>query len=371
MADDLTGACDAAVAFADRGLRTRVVLTGMSKDDESAEVYALSTGSRDLPVEEAIQRLSELAASPEIVGFQCLFKKVDSVFRGNTAHEIAAAVRLFGTDLAVVAPAYPVLGRISLNGVIHVRDLDGERHVQAVEALRSAGLEPDFVAARGSPEILEAEMLKTAHRNRNGVVYCDAVDEADLEEVVQAAGRLRLRVLWIGSGGLAHAVAATRPMHAAPAASSTVGTVLIFAGSDHPVSLHQLHHLRERGDIVCWSPGSLRPEGVASTGAVVIPVDCGSTAEREIADLARRFDPHDVSCLFMTGGDTAALVCRALGIESLDLQTEFAPGLPQCAAAGGPFGGRTVVLKSGGFGDADTISRIVDQFARRERCVLE
>ena len=83
------------------------------------------------------------------------------------------------------------------------------------------------------------------------------------------------------------------------------------------------------------------------------------------------FAPHHVSCLFMTGGDTAALVCRALGIESLDLEIELAPGLPQGTAAGGRFGGCTVVLKSGGFGESSIMSRLVDQFGHRERCVLE
>jgi D-threonate/D-erythronate kinase len=371
VADDLTGACDAAVAFSQRGLRTRVALTEMPKEEAYIEVCAFSTGSRDLPVEEAVRRLSNIATICSFATTPCLFKKIDSVFRGNTAREIAAAVTLFGADLSIVAPAYPALGRICRNGVIHVHDLDGERTIQAMDVLRSVGLDPRLLACEATPEILEKEMLKTARLHRNGMVYCDAIEQSDLEAVVEAAARLRQRILWIGSGGLAHALAATHQPHISQATEISSGTVLMFVGSDHPVTSHQLHHLRAASDVICWHPGTHHPEGIANAIAVLIPIDLGSTKELELTHLAQQFDPCRVSCLFMTGGDTATFVCRALGIKSLDLQVEFAPGLPQGLANGGRFKGKTVVLKSGGFGEASVMSRIVDSFAPRERYLRE
>ncbi|MES1261271.1 MAG: four-carbon acid sugar kinase family protein, partial [Acidobacteriota bacterium] len=54
IADDLTGACDAAVRFRLRGAKTRVALTGAT---EPCEVLAVSTDSRGLCAAEAGARL--------------------------------------------------------------------------------------------------------------------------------------------------------------------------------------------------------------------------------------------------------------------------------------------------------------------------
>jgi D-threonate/D-erythronate kinase len=372
LADDLTGACDAGSAFALRGLRTKVILKGLGHGEDFAEVCALSTGSRDLPVEEAVMRLTEIASNREITQSAFLFKKIDSVFRGNTADEIAVATRLFGACLSVVAPAYPAMGRTSVDGIIHVRDLDGQRQVRAVEAMRAAGLEATLVSAGSSLKSIADGMREVVDRHSNGVIFCDAIEQADLETTVLAAQTLHLRTLWVGSGGLAHALAEGYGRHVGQTTvASTKGTVLIFVGSGHAVSNRQVQYLREREDVVCVAPGSSRSANDAGTAAVVIPVNCGTTTEQEIVDLIPHLEPKEVSCLFMTGGDTAALVCRALGVAEIELKTEVAPGLPQGVLIGGPFSGCTVVLKSGGFGDVRTMSRVVDQFAHGERCVLE
>ncbi len=364
VADDLTGACDAGVAFAQRGRSTRVLLGGTLSSAIDTEVCAISTGSRDIAPHEADRRLLAIASDPPVAGFQCVFKKIDSVFRGNTVHEVNAAIRLFGADIAVIAPSYPALGRSSEEGVVHVRDLHREHQIEALNALRSAGLNPLRIAAGVGVEYIAAKMLAASRRKRGGVLYCDAVQQAHLETAVAAADRLRFHVLWIGSGGLAHALAAAHPQPAAKKLSTPTGLVLIFAGSDHPVTSRQIDHLASRKDVVCWPPGSSSPRGFAQAGTIVIPVACGRTLEQDIAELAQAIEPDDVSCLFMTGGDTAALVCHSLGIEAVDLQLEFEPGLPQGVAAGGRFAGRTAILKSGGFGHDATISHIVEQFAR-------
>jgi 4-hydroxythreonine-4-phosphate dehydrogenase len=70
-----------------------------------------------------------------------------------------------------------------------------------------------------------------------------------------------------------------------------------------------------------------------------------------------------VQCIFVTGGDTAMKVCAALAIERLQVQCEFAPGIPMTIAQGGPMHGTLVILKSGGFGRADLLSRLAEQFA--------
>ena len=105
IADDLTGACDSAVQFANVGLRTVVSLDGPVE----AEVVAYSTDSRDKP-----------GVMPAIAGAPIIFKKIDSTLRGNTRADILAALDAYGFDTAVVNPAFPEMGRVVENGWLRV-----------------------------------------------------------------------------------------------------------------------------------------------------------------------------------------------------------------------------------------------------------
>jgi len=91
------------------------------------------------------------------------------------------------------------------------------------------------------------------------------------------------------------------------------------------------------------------------------------TTETEIRNALRHLTPQSIGCLFMTGGETAAQLCRALGIETLLLTHELAPGVPAGIAEGGAFDGVPVVLKSGGFGSPDLLHRISQTFASKSQ----
>lgn len=358
VADDLTGACDAAVAFAPRGLPARVTIDDRLEALGRTAVSAISTGSRQQSSQDAEFRLTSVARLAK--GFPRIFKKIDSAWRGNTAREIALSIRLFPAGLAILAPAYPALDRTAKDGVIRIADLYGERTIDALGSLRAAGC-PFALIPAGLPEASMAEQMKAAH-SAPALFFCDALEQTHLEAVVRAARGLSQRVLWIGSGGLAHALAAAEPMRPEESIARSRGLVLLFCGSDHPISAAQVDYLSSVPGVVLWSPGKPAPANLSEAAAVLIPVTCGTTRKSDIAALAEQLRFSSIGCLFMTGGDTAALVCRALAIEALDLQREVQPGMPQGIACGGSFSGSTVILKSGGFGEAATIGKIVEQF---------
>src|ERR1035438_5599700 len=120
IADDLTGACDAAVQFA----RSSVMLA-MDAPPAGASVIAVSTESRNLLEEEVPALMAQVA---DWLRARVLFKKIDSVLRGNPGAEIAAAMQAFGCDAVVATPAFPAMGRIcsasemacSLRSDVHV-----------------------------------------------------------------------------------------------------------------------------------------------------------------------------------------------------------------------------------------------------------
>ena len=371
VADDLTGACDAAVAFSCQGVETEVVLNWRCARNSSAEVVAIDTESREIPVQEAVTRLESVSRQLDLKAFVHIFKKVDSVFRGNTFDEIATTVREFPSDLAIMAPAYPALGRTSMDGIVRVHDIVGERTFAVWDRLHAAGLHPRHIpAGRTSEEVAGA--LRVSLQEGHRFVYCDAYSEEDLHAVVRGGEKLEVRILWIGSAGLAHALALNmssdigkhlsfRPGQV-PRVAPSSGIVVFFVGSDHPVTQEQMISLRKQTNVIEHSfeaPLSIKTKFI---GPLVVPVRWGYTTERDICSAMEGLNQEDVSCLFITGGNSATLVCRALGINSLQLQDEFEPGLPCGVAVDGPFAGRTVILKSGGFGETDVLCRIAKTY---------
>jgi uncharacterized protein YgbK (DUF1537 family) len=87
---------------------------------------------------------------------------------------------------------------------------------------------------------------------------------------------------------------------------------------------------------------------VIAGGALPIALGMGEITSRIMAE-------HPVGGLFLTGGDIAFQVCRALGGEALRPLTEIVPGLPASLLSGGAWDGLRIVTKAGGFGEKDAI----------------
>lgn len=299
IADDLTGACDSAVQFANVGLRTVAALS----PDAHADVVAFSTETRNVAPEEAASRLRMVST---LARANVIFKKIDSTLRGNTAVEVVAALDVFGCNVALVNPAYPALGRFVERGWLRVP------------------ADPDF----------EPVYLPTWLPDERCLCF-DAVQQEDLDHHVRTMMNMGRRVLWVGSAGMARALA--RHFGKGEPGELPIerpGSVLFCIGSNHPVTLEQERRLIEQRD------------------AIVLRVERGS------------FEPAKVrpSALFVCGGDTASLVCRAFGVRSIELRRELAPGMPAGIMKGGILDGIPIVTKSGGFGAPDDLILIADYF---------
>jgi uncharacterized protein YgbK (DUF1537 family) len=299
IADDLTGACDSAVQFANVGLRTVVAFSL----DAHADVVAFSTDTRNADPAEAAARLRMVST---IARARVIFKKIDSTLRGNTAVEIVAALDAFGCNVALVNPAYPAMGRLVERGWLYVTT------------------DPSF----------EPVHLPTWLPDERCLCF-DAFQQEDLDDHVRTVMKIGRRVLWVGSAGMAAALA--RYFARGGPGELPVehpGPVLFCIGSNHPVTLEQERRVIEQRD------------------AIVLRVERGFFE-------APRVRP---SALFLCGGDTAAVACRAFGVRSIELRRELAPGIPAGIVRGGLYDGLPVVTKSGGFGAPDDLILISDYF---------
>jgi D-threonate/D-erythronate kinase len=347
IADDLTGACDAAIHFKMRGVRSVVHFDPEAAQE--ARVQAFSTETRDLGESEVEWKIRELAARVLAAQPQLIFKKIDSLLRGNPRIEIATALDAFGCDAAIVTPAYPGLGRTVWDGHLHI---DGDANWKPIE-----------VASLLGSEHVKPEQVAGALRDGARYISVDATSHSDLALLVDEGLRSGRRVLWAGSGGLASALAETLFGAAVKQADREPRAlpVLFCIGSDHPVTALQLLSLQER-HAVCIS----EPEGVAHSlrrGTHTLLRVPRAPGVYESLRLGLRGIGSLAGALLLSGGDSASVVCRALGVEQIELEDQVVAGVPWGVLKGGLLDGMNVATKSGAFGGEDTLVEVAEFFA--------
>ncbi|GAB0117744.1 four-carbon acid sugar kinase family protein [Acidisoma sp. 7E03] len=385
LADDLTGACDCAVAFATRGRRASVTWGG----ETAAPVMAVDMDSRRLSAASARTRMrAQLERRPP--GDRNLYKKVDSTWRGQPAAEIAAILgqlRDGGEEaLAIVAPAFPAAGRTQRAGRLwlHGRPLEESALWQADHASPDADL-GRILRAEGLGVALLPRQADTAalrHTMRSGVevLLCDAETQEDLDGIAAAALTRDRRILWVGSAGLAHALAQLGASDAAPPRQPRPGAggFLFVVGSIAGASRSAAAVLAADPTVetVTLTPAALRSGGAAPAGDQVaeilrqgrdVLVTIGEEASPDLGEgatlaqaLAACLAPAaaGIGALFLTGGETARAVLTVLGVGGIRLVGEIEPGVPWGETEGALR--RPVITKAGGFGTAETLRRCLD-----------
>ncbi|HEY3683979.1 MAG TPA: four-carbon acid sugar kinase family protein [Streptosporangiaceae bacterium] len=359
LADDLTGAGDAAGPFAARGLRTAVVLAAGDAASAGAEVVAVDLDCRDAEV----PPLPALPDGPVLV-------KVDSLGRGRPGRLLAAVAAARGVPV-LLCPAWPAAGRPVRDGWT----VDGGfSRVDWPSVL-------DGVPVRTAPTAGVAERL-LADAAPGTVVLADAEDEEDLRELASVAGAAVLA----GAAGLASGVAAEladdvaggvlgaaggalRVADDGPGAAGGVrGPVLVVAGSRDAASRGQAAVVRGLGGVRHLGLDSVSggDEVVAMAraaadalrgGTDVLVTAPGADADTGVVDAwFAAFAP----CLplaglaALTGGATARALLDAAGVRELRDPVTLAPGV---TAYHGP--ATTIVTKPGSLGPPETLADLV------------
>ncbi|WP_394740228.1 four-carbon acid sugar kinase family protein [Natronococcus roseus] len=400
LADDFTGAMDTGHGFAARGCAVRVVVTDPKSDDtdrpssSDADVLAVDLDSRDLEPEAAAAAVSsflERGPVPEVV-----YKKVDSTLRGNVVREVDAALEATGAELAVVAPAFPGTGRVTVNG----------RHLVEGRPLEDAGYGTDSdlpalferseydVTTLSLETILEgtdavASTLANRGRDSPEIVVCDAVHDRHLEAIAAGARRCDREVLSVGSGGLASAMSVPNASRSPPEATPEGEGALGIVGSVNERTLEQLEAVpddrlveldpatavanpreagreaatelesirRKHGRAVLTGATSRVDVDRASEAAVEHGVDAGPRVAQALGVAAANATETDPPAgLLLTGGAIARAALEELSASAIALTGEaVVDGIPEGVIEDGPAAGTPIVTKAGGFGDRRSI----------------
>jgi hypothetical protein len=164
IADDLTGACDAAAAFAQAGFTTSVVLDETRLADCESELAAYSSETRNADEAQAVFTTERACDRVMETGRFVLFVKIDSVLRGSPLAEVEAVSRRLGGIPAVLTPAMPAQGRLVIDGSLCVVDTDTGRPLQPPSKIPAGpNMRVADAASFGDLQRLAAECLSTSN----------------------------------------------------------------------------------------------------------------------------------------------------------------------------------------------------------------
>ena len=398
FADDLTGANDTGVQFTRVGLRTRVSFTwDQPQLLANTEVMVVDTDSRALIAAEAYRTVSAAAKAFAGMCVPILYKKIDSTLRGPIGAELDAVLDVYTLERAIVCPAYPAHGRTLFQGELRVGDIPVAQTNFAHDPVTP-------VQESHLPSLLQQQTKRPVHlvsleqvtagvhvlaqhvaalcASGGCVVVCDAVTDAQLAAIVDAALLLGEGTVLAGAAGLARPLAERISRRRV---DSGCTRMLVVCGSAHPIVREQIAVMAgEYGAAVIaldaaaviagevewhsWIDLAVRHLGDPSDQTAIVltgPLDVRLSGQERavlacLADLAAAvMRSMHVGGIVATGGSTVRMLCERWQVSGIDLVCEMAPGIPLGRLSGGPHNGLPIITKAGAFGDASTLASAV------------
>ena len=399
IADDFTGATDLATNLAKRGFHVIVVpeegIESVENDFSQYEAVVVALKTRTAPVAAAVSDSLRALEFLQSLGCGRFYYKYCSTFdstdEGNIGPVLDALSGRLNVHRTVVVPSFPDNGRTVVDGLLYVggdllehssmRDhpLTPMTRSRVAEILRPQTPHAVAEVHSASVDAGETELKLALDSATARYVVVDAASNAQLGVIAQATSD---DILVSGGSGLALGLE-PRATTTAPPVTVTNGRRLVLSGSASTTTRGQVAHAKAelptfKIDVprLLDDPEALLLESMdflasQDHDAVVLIYAVGSlddlAVSRELAtkdvDPAERVEwllariaaeaaspAQGFSRIIVAGGETSGAVVRSLGLNSLVIGQEIAPGV--CWAFGTTRAGVAVnlALKSGNFG---------------------
>ena len=389
IADDLTGALDAGVAFASAGIQTCVGQGDYFLRNQEARQYSVQVTvaeTRHVSAQDAYDQVYELVQRAAGCGFTCIYKKTDSALRGNPGAELAAVRDASEEKTICFVPAFPKMNRVTRQGVQYI---DGT--IPVAESV--FGNDP-FNPVRYSA-VLEIISQTTEGRAYladpsenvydSGIAVFDAQTEADILRIARNLVKSGNARLLAGCAGLASVLPQVLQFPTDERNTHYPGGHLaVFCGSINPISMAQCQtavdqgaprfHLMEDGRFLPTEELAERIAHALQTASITV-FDTGSLevqgtdpkhiAERVSLVVKGVTERNTGSILFIIGGDTLIAFIRTMGIETIIPMAELFPGVV-LAKYHDHGNWHFLISKSGGFGDETLLMDIYGKLNPKE-----
>ncbi|CAN0465171.1 unnamed protein product, partial [Scytosiphon promiscuus] len=123
IADDLTGAAEIRGIAFKAGFSVRIVLDNWTHKHFLEDVIIIETNTRQLTENLAYEKIISILKQIDLSAYDLIFKKVDSLLRGNITSEIQAIFTQSCMKSALLIPANPTKKRIIKNGKYYINNI--------------------------------------------------------------------------------------------------------------------------------------------------------------------------------------------------------------------------------------------------------
>ncbi|MFB6343736.1 four-carbon acid sugar kinase family protein [Saccharicrinis sp. FJH62] len=200
IADDFTGAAEIGGIGLRHGLR--VMIETRVEKVKDVDLLIIATNTRALSKTEAAKEIDKITRKLLKLDPEFIFKKLDSVLRGNVAAELHAQMKASANDIAVIVAGNPYFKRIINKGIYYVEGIplaqtsfgnDPEYSINSSHVTEIIGNEFCEVSSIGVDEKMPA----------NGLVVGDITND---EEMTKWTMRLNNQMVIAGGAGFFNAI---------------------------------------------------------------------------------------------------------------------------------------------------------------------
>ena len=428
IADDLTGANDTALQFKLNGADTNILLhtdiEPTSADYQQA--WAISTESRNISPQEAFDKVKVATQLfVDKINPDFFYKKIDSTVRGNIAVEVLSMLEVLEWDAAIIMPAFPQEGRITVGGYHLLKGVPIERtemardphspiyesHLPTLLKQQLGENLEDLVDSLKLKTIMDGagpilKKINTLIEKGAKIIVADAVSTTDLEQIVLAMGKSNYKILPVGTAAAAKIL--SNEWFQKPEEGEVLGVKLpqlpkfIVSGSATQITATQIDKFEQSAE---FEENSLIIELDMNTvlGEVteeLVERICSRLVNNNIvmvhtskllknfdgfsedtikadltksglanvitdflATLTKRVLGRKRAVLITLGGETSYKCCNAIDANQLQLIDEV---LPAIALSKNANSDQWIVTKSGNLGGVNTLLEILNYFTKHE-----
>jgi len=376
IADDLTGAAEIGAVGLRHGLGAEILVGPGFKPLREPRalpgLLCLDTNSRFCAAAESMRRAAAAARFLRRAGVDFIYKKVDSVLRGQVVPEIQAIMGELDFELALLVPANPSLGRIIRNGHYFIHD----EPIHETEFARDPSHPrkfSDVLKLLGRPKEARLHIGQLPEPlPQAGIVVGNVMSSADVKEW---AGRKASGILAAGGAEFFSCLAAgyvkslkslarahARPKPAASRLACPGSQQLFICGSTSEATRQFIAAQRTLGTPLLSLPPQVAHGGkltitaakqiaAAATAAleshprivlhIGLPLIRRATLAKRLSSLLVRIavliiEQAPVDHVFVEGGATAIELVQAMRVRRLIVLNELAPGVATLAVDSQP-----------------------------------
>ncbi|MBN2165165.1 MAG: four-carbon acid sugar kinase family protein [Marinilabiliaceae bacterium] len=357
IADDFTGAAEIGGIGIRHGLKVAIETDVVEHDD--LDLLVIATDTRSMCAMDASKTIKTITAKLMLLQPDYIYKKLDSVLRGNVYAELVAQMEVMKLKKSVVVAANPIFKRTISNGEYFI---DGEplHHTHF-------SIDPDYPVASASvkdiigfgqiPLITGAKAMDVLPRE--GIVVADVVD---LDDLTNWCIQIDEKTMPAGASGFFNSFLQSKidvkPQELDEDVVFNEKALFVF-GSSYPKDIDFEEKLKSKDILLSHMPEEIYfnknydtlwfdkwvdtiVDGILQYNKVVLAVPYRTSAEENIGqrikkcfaqiiiDVMKRVEINE---LLIEGGSTTSTILNLMGVKKLIPVQEFEVGIIRMAVA--------------------------------------